>query len=128
MLADVTADRIAFLDGFFVTFYNTDTRPPHADLVSFSKWVAWAASPLGTQQCIVAFGTTDFRSDLKRFDVPTLIVHGDEDRVVPIAISGKKSHELIAGSRYEVLHGAPHGFAATHPQQLNARMLDFLKG
>ena len=128
MLADVTADRLAFLDGFFTNFYNTDTIAPHADLVPFSKWVAWAASPLGTQQCIVAFGTTDFRSDLQKFDIPTLIVHGDEDRIVPIAISGKKSHAMIAGSRYEVLKSAPHGFAATHSQALNALMLDFLAG
>ena len=127
MLAGVTSDRIAFLDEFLKNFYNTDANKPPTDLVEYSKWIAWAASPLGTQQCIVAFGTTDFRQDLAKFDVPTLIVHGDADRIVPIDISGKKSHELIPGSRYEVLKGAPHGFAATHATELNRLLLEFLR-
>lgn len=127
MLAGVREDRLAFLNDFFGNFYNTDSVDAHADLVPYSKWIAWAASPLGTQRCIVAFGTTDFRDDLEKFTVPTLIVHGDEDRIVPIEISGKKSHELVRGSRYEVLQGAPHGFAATHAEQLNQLLLEFLR-
>ena len=126
MIAGVTANRPAFLDAFFTNFYNTDTDDAPIDLVAFSKWIAWAASPLGTQQCIVAFGTTDFRPDLAKFDVPTLIVHGDADRIVPAEISAKKSHALIAGSRYEVLKGAPHGFAATHAAELNRLLIDFI--
>jgi peroxiredoxin len=128
MLEAVRRDRIAFLDGFFPNFYNTDSVESTADLVPYSKWIAWAASPVGTQQCIVAFGTTDFRADLAKVDVPTLVAHGDQDRIVPIDISGRKSHELIAGSRYEVVKGAPHGFAATHAEHLNRLMLDFLRG
>jgi non-heme chloroperoxidase len=127
MLAGATSDRIAFLDEFFSNFYNTDSGKTPTDLVAYSKWIAWAASPLGTQQCIVAFGTTDFRQDLAKFDVPTLIVHGDADRIVPIGISGKKSHALIPRSRYEVLVGAPHGFAATHAAELNRLLLDFIR-
>ena len=127
MLAGVTSDRLTFLDEFLKNFYNTDANKTSADLVEYSKWIAWAASPLGTQQCIVAFGTTDFRQDLTKFDVPTLIVHGDADRIVPIDISGKKSHALIPGSRYEVLKGAPHGFAATHAPELNRLLLEFLR-
>jgi non-heme chloroperoxidase len=123
----VRKDRLAFLDGFFPNFYNTDTVGPRPDLVPFSKWIAWAASPLGTQQCIVAFGTEDFRADLRKVTVPTLVVHGDQDRIVPIDISGRKSHEIVRGSRYEVLRGAPHGFAATHAEQLNTLMLEFLR-
>ena len=128
MLDGVKKDRVAFLEQFFPNFYNYDAgvKGMSADLLPFSKWMAWGASPLATQQCIVAFGTTDFREDLKKFDVPTLIVHGDEDRIVPIDISGKLSHEMIAGSRFEVVRGAPHGFAATHGAQLNELMLDFL--
>ena len=127
MVEAVRQDRLAFLDGFFKDFFNTDTVKVPADLVPYNKWIAWAASPLATQQCIVAFGTTDFRADLTKFDVPTLVVHGDEDRIVPIGISGKKSHDMIAGSRYEVIEGAPHAFAATHAAELNGIMLDFLK-
>lgn len=129
MLDGVKKDRIAFLEQFFPNFYNYEAGSEgiSADLIPFSKSVAWVASPVATQQCIVAFGTTDFRADLKQIAVPTLIVHGDSDRIVPFEISGKRSHEMIAGSRLEVLKGAPHGFAATHSQQLNELMLDFLK-
>jgi peroxiredoxin len=128
LIAGVKKDRLAFLDGFFPNFYNADIdankRP---DLIAFSKWIAWSASSLATQQCITAFGTTDFRADLAKFDVPTLVAHGDADRIVPIDTSGRLTHQMIKGSRFEVLKGAPHGFAATHAEQLNALMLDFLK-
>ena len=129
MLDAVKKDRIAFLEQFFPNFYNIapGATGAQADLLAFSKSVAWVASPLGTQQCIVAFGTTDFRPDLKKFTMPTLVAHGDSDRIVPFEVSGKRSHALIAGSRLEVLKGAPHGYAATHTQQLNQLMLDFLK-
>jgi non-heme chloroperoxidase len=128
MLAGVRKDRIAFLQDFFPNFYNLDKNAEQGrDLLGFSKWQAWAASPLATEQCIVAFGTTDFRADLKKFSVPTLVAHGDADQIVPIAVSGQRSHAMIPGSRLEVVKGAPHGFAATHAQQLNALMLDFLK-
>ncbi len=60
--------------------------------------------------------------------MPTLIVHGDADRIVPFEISGKKSHALIKGSRLEVIAGAPHGFAATHAARLNELMVEFLRG
>jgi peroxiredoxin len=129
MIAGVKSDRIGFLEQFFPNFYNYEPgKGVSADLIPFSRWIAWGASPVGTWECIEAFGTTDFRADLKRFDVPTLIVHGDADRIVPIDISGKLSHAQIPGSRYEVLPGAPHGFAATHATTLNALMLDFLRG
>jgi non-heme chloroperoxidase len=128
MLSAVKNDRIGFLGDFFHHFYNLDKGAPAGqELVAFSKWIAWAASPLGTAQCIVAFGETDFRADLAKFDIPTLVVHGDADRIVPLEVSGQRAHAMIAGSRLEVLKGAPHGFAATHAQQLNALMLDFLR-
>ena len=132
MLAGVRRDRVGFLRDFFPTFYDAKDggAPGEAseDLIPFSKWIAWAASPLATQQCIVAFGTTDFRADLARFDVPTLVVHGDRDQIVPIEVSGKRSAELVPGARLEVLKKAPHGFAATHASELNALMLEFLRG
>lgn len=129
MLQGVKTDRIAFLDAFFPNFYNYDAgvKGGSADLIPFSKSIAWVASPIGTQQCIVAFGTTDFRADLKKITIPTLIAHGDSDRIVPFEISGQRSHAMITGSRLEVLKNAPHGFAATHAKQLNTLMLDFLR-
>lgn len=127
MLDAVRRDRVGFLGDFFHDFYNLGKEAGAGqELIAFSKWIAWAASPLGTAQCIVAFGETDFRADLAKFDMPTLIVHGDADRIVPLAVSGQRSHALIKGSRLEVIGGAPHGFAATHARQLNALMLDFL--
>ncbi|MDP9107641.1 MAG: alpha/beta hydrolase [Pseudomonadota bacterium] len=128
MIAGVKQDRSAFLASFFPNFFNADTSPPtNPDLIALSKSLAWPASPVATAACITAFGTTDFRSDLAKFDVPTLIVHGDSDRIVPADISGKRAHAAIVGSRFEMIAGAPHGFAATHAAHLNRLMLDFLK-
>ena len=129
MISGLKKDRIGFLENFFPNFYNWDQGHDgvSGDLIPFSKWMAWNASPLATQQCITAFGTTDFRGDLEAFDVPTLVVHGDADRIVPIDIAGRRAAAAIEGSRFEIIEGAPHGFAATHSSQLNALMLDFLK-
>lgn len=129
MLAGVVQDRVAFFESFFKNFFNwtPGSGTPSDDVVAFAKSIAWHASPLATQQCIVAFGKTDFRADLKAFDVPTLIIHGDRDQIVPIEVSGKLSAQLIPGARLEVVKGAPHGFAATHGAELNQLMLDFLK-
>jgi non-heme chloroperoxidase len=128
MLAGVTEDRIGFLETFMKNFFNwtPGSGTPSDDAVAFAKSIAWTASPLGTQQCIVAFGKTDFRGDLAKFDVPTLVIHGDRDKIVPFEVSGKLSGEAIAGSRVEVIEGAPHGLNATHGAQLNRLMLDFL--
>jgi non-heme chloroperoxidase len=127
MIDGVKKDRIAFLDQFFPAFYNdAPDKRIGADVIAFSKWIAWAASPLGTAECIVAFGTTDFRADLKKFSIPTLVAHGDADQIVPFDISGKLAHEQIKSSRLEVLKGAPHGFAATHARQTSDLLLDFL--
>ncbi len=129
MIDGVKKDRVAFLANFFPTFYNYDATAKDAatDLIPFSKWIAWGASPQATQECITAFGTTDFRDDLKKFTMPTIVIHGDSDRIVPFEVSGKLAHEMIEGSRLEVIAGAPHGFAATHAQKLSELMLDFLR-
>jgi len=127
MMESAKKDRIAFLEQFLPNFYNYEPGMGMSeDLLPFSKWVAWATSPLATVQCIVAFGTTDFRADLGKFTMPTLVAHGDADRIVPFEISSRLAHERIKGSRLEVIKGAPHGFAATHAQQLNELLLDFL--
>jgi len=128
MVAGVKQDRIGFFEQFFPNFYNYEPgKGVSADLIPFTKWIAWGASPLATRECITAFGTTDFRADMKAFTMPTLIAHGDADRIVPFEVSGKISHQMIPGSRLEVLKGYPHGFAATNAQRLNDLMLDFLR-
>ena len=77
--------------------------------------------------CIKAFSETDFTEDLKKFDIPTLVVHGDADQVVPIEAAGIASAALIKGSTLKIYPGAPHGLTDTHKDQLNADLLEFLK-
>ncbi|HEY9606497.1 MAG TPA: alpha/beta hydrolase [Allocoleopsis sp.] len=81
----------------------------------------------GAIDCIKAFSETDFTEDLKKFDVPTLIVHGDDDQIVPIDNSAKRSAQLVKGSTLKVYPGADHGLAITHRDQFNTDLLDFLK-
>lgn len=127
MIESAKADRVQFLEQFLPNYFNYELGIGlSADLLPFSKWIAWNASALATVECIRAFGTTDFRTDLGRMTVPTLVAHGDSDRIVPFEISSKLAHERIEGSRLEVIAGAPHGLAATHGQQLSALLLDFL--
>ena len=81
-----------------------------------------------TYECIKAFSETDFTEDLKKFDVPTLIIHGDDDQVVPIDAAGRSSAKIIKDAKLIVYPGAPHGITDTHKDQLNADLLAFIKG
>jgi len=124
----VKRDRLAFLGGFTRMFFGAGDR---TDLVSeperlYNSQIAAFASPKGTLDCIAAFGRTDFRSDLAKIKVPTLIIHGDADAIVPFEVSGKRSHAAIAGSRLVLVPGGPHGLNVTHPQQFNQALLGFL--
>ena len=124
----VRGDRIAFLDGFTTDFFTAGDR---SDLISepsrlYHREIAAFASPKGTLDCIDAFGRTDFREDLAKIDVPTLVIHGDSDAIVPFEVSGKRSHEAITDSSLVLIEGAPHGFNATHAEQFNRALLDFL--
>ena len=92
----------------------------------YNREIAAFASPKGTLDCITAFGRTDFRDDLARVTVPTLVIHGDSDAIVPFEISGKRSHETIEGSSLVLIEGGPHGINATHAEQFNRALLDFL--
>jgi non-heme chloroperoxidase len=80
-----------------------------------------------TYDCIRAFSETDFTEDLKKFDVPTLVIHGDDDQIVPIGASGLMSAKLVKGAKLIVYPGAPHGLADTHKDKLNADLLEFAK-
>lgn len=74
-----------------------------------------------------AFGTTDFRHDLTRITVPTLVIHGDSDATVPFEGSGRRTHEAVAGPELVVVQDAPHGFNVSHAQEFNAALLEFLE-
>jgi non-heme chloroperoxidase len=126
--AAIAADRFAFLTAFYNDFYNLDeflgTRISE-EAVRDSWNVGAGASPLGTHACPPTWHT-DFRSDLAKIDVPTLVTHGTADRVLPIEAAGARTHELIADSRYVVIDGAPHGCLWTHPDEVNQALLEFL--
>ena len=124
----LVADRPAFLTAFLSNFYNVDIlkgKKVSDEVVRLSWTIAALASPKGTLDCVQAW-LTDFRKDLKRIDVPTLIIHGDDDRIVPIAVSGKRMAELIKGSRLSVIKGGPHGVNWTHADETNRELLDFM--
>ncbi len=76
--------------------------------------------------CIKAFSQTDFTEDLKRFDVPTLIMHGDDDQIVPIAITALVSSKIVKGATLKVYPGLPHGMCSTHKDLVNADLLEFI--
>ncbi|WP_341898491.1 alpha/beta hydrolase [Ferrovibrio terrae] len=80
-----------------------------------------------TYDCIKAFSETDFTEDLKKFDIPTLVLHGDDDQIVPIAAAALASSKLIKNATLKVYPGAPHGLTDTHKEQLNKDLLDFIK-
>lgn len=124
----LAADRPAFLSAFFSNFYNVDVlggKRVSDDLVRLSWNIAAAASPKGTLDCVSAW-LTDFRKDLAKIDVPTLVLHGDADRIVPIDASAKRTHEAVKGSRLAVVKGGPHGLTWTHAEEVNRELLDFL--
>ena len=79
-----------------------------------------------TFDCIKAFSETDFTEDLKKFDVPTLIIHGDDDQIVPIGAAALRSSKLVKNAILQIYAGAPHGLPYTHKDQLNADLLAFL--
>jgi non-heme chloroperoxidase len=79
-------------------------------------------------ECIAAFSATDFRGDLEKFDVPTLVIHGDDDQVVPFEVGGKASAAMIEGATLKVYEGAPHGITDTHKQRLSDDLLAFVTG
>ncbi|HYW49571.1 MAG TPA: alpha/beta hydrolase [Gemmatimonadaceae bacterium] len=128
MMAGVRKDRIAFLDGFFHPFFNyTGQKDFPVDAIAHAKWVAYAASPVATVECIRAFGTTDFRADLKKITIPTLVLHGTADQIVPFDGSGKRTAEMIPGSTLVTIEGGAHGLPVTHPDELTKAMVDFAK-
>jgi non-heme chloroperoxidase len=123
----VTGDRLAFLDGFATVFFSAG-----ADLLvsnaqrQYAIDMAAFASPKGTLDCIAAFGRTDFRGDLDAVTMPTLVIHGDSDGVVPFEVSGKRSAELIADAELHVVEGGPHAINASHAEEFNRVLLAFL--
>lgn len=137
----VKTDRLGFLEQFTKNFFTPGSMttaaiknliPGAGPLVSeparvYNRDIAAFASPKGTLDCIAAFGRTDFRANLAKFDVPTLIIHGDSDAIVPFEVSGKRSYDAIAGSQLALIEGGPHGLNATHAEEFNQALINFVK-
>ncbi|HUQ97505.1 MAG TPA: alpha/beta hydrolase [Chitinophagaceae bacterium] len=129
MMTEMKRDRIGFLDAFGKDFFSVGliNHPLSTPLLDYYRSLAAVALPRATQQCAMAFAQTDFRSDLKAVTVPTLIIHGDDDKTVPIEASSNRTAKLLPEAEYKVYEGAPHGLFYTHRAQLNADLVSFCK-
>jgi len=127
--AGVTADRSQFFKDLSAPFYGANR--PGAKVSQGLRDSFWRQGMQGGFKsiidCIKAFSETDFTQDLKKIDVPTLILHGDDDQMVPIADSAMLSAKLVKGSTLKVYPGASHGLCSTHKDQVNADLLAFIK-
>jgi non-heme chloroperoxidase len=124
----VIADRPAYFKAFLDDFYNTDTYA--GSRISDQAWtnsfnVALGASPFAAYACVDSW-LTDFRADLPKFDIPTLLVHGDADRILPYDNTAKRLPGLIPDLTFVTVEGGPHNVAWTHPEVVNPALLDFL--
>jgi non-heme chloroperoxidase len=127
--ASVLADRSQFFKDLSAPFYGANR--PGAKVSQGLRDSFWLqgmqAGFKAAFDCIKAFSATDFTDDLKRFDVPTLILHGDDDQIVPIGASALLSSKLVKGAKLKVYPGLPHGMCSTHKDQINADLLAFFK-
>ena len=125
----VLADRSQFFKDLTATFYGANRSGSSVSQgLRDSFWLqAMQSGFIGVLECIKAFSETNFTADLKKFDVPTLILHGDDDQIVPIADSAMLTVKLIKNAKLKVYPGAPHGLCSTHKNQLNMDLLAFLR-
>jgi non-heme chloroperoxidase len=125
----VLADRSQFFKDLTTPFYGANR--PGAKVsqgLRDSFWLQGMQAGLkNAYDCIKVFSETDHTADLKKFDVPTLIIHGDDDQIVPIGASALLSSKIVKGSTLKIYPGAPHGLTATHKDQVNADLLAFFK-
>jgi len=129
--AAIVADRYAYFDDFFANFYNTDVLAPERigdAALRASFQVAAGAGPYATYACVDAW-LTDFRGDLPKIDVPTLVVHGTADRILPFEATAARLRDegLIADLTVVEVPDGPHNIGWTHPEEVNAAFLDFLR-
>lgn len=123
-------DRPAFMEDFAKDFFGVSlTNHAVSDAFLKNNFIkVMDASPIATLECAHSFSSTDFRKDVPKINVPTLIIHGDADKTVPIKATGEESARLIKGAKYIVYEGAPHGLWYTDKDKLNQDILDFVNG
>ena len=127
--AGLVADRSQFYKDVSLPFYGynkPDAKPSQGVRDNF--WLqGMQSSVVASFECVKAFSETDFTEDLKKIEVPTLIIHGDADQIVPISDSAELSSKIVKNATLKVIPGAPHGLCTTHADPINALLLDFLK-
>jgi non-heme chloroperoxidase len=128
--ASLFKDRAQFYRDLAIMFYGANrpgARVSQGVLEQFWLW-SMQAGLKNAYESIKAFSETDFTEDLEKFDVPTLLLHGEDDQIVPVRESSVKAARLIKGAKDIYYPGAPHGITATHQDQVNADLLAFIKG
>jgi non-heme chloroperoxidase len=128
--AAIARDRAQFYRDFSVQFYGANREGCKISQgLREQFWLQCMQVGIAAAlQCVKAFSETDFTPDLERFDVPTLVLHGDDDQVVPLAATGLRTAKLVEHAILKVYPRAPHGLTATHQEQFNADLLAFIKG
>jgi len=127
--ADLAADRSQFYKDLAVSFYgaNKGVKVSQGILDQFWLW-SMQCGQINAYESIKAFSETDLTEDLEKFDIPTLVMHGDDDQIVPVKNHAEKSAKLIKGAKVLVYPGAPHGLTATHQDRVNTDLLAFING
>src|SRR4029450_585953 len=128
--AGVAGDRAQYYKELAVAFYGANRPGAKVSQGTLDQFWLWSmqAGAKNAYESVKAFSETDFTEDLKKFDVPTLVLHGEDDQIVPVRDSAKKSAKLIRGAKEIYYPGAPHGITATHQDQINAELLAFIAG
>jgi non-heme chloroperoxidase len=127
--ANVLTDRAQFWMDLSMAFYGYNrpgARVSEGVRMSFARQGLTASLP-ATYSDIKAFSETDLTEDVKKFDIPTLFLHGDDDQIVPLAISAQLASKIVKGSQLKIYQGAPHGMCTTHKDRVNADLLEFLR-
>jgi non-heme chloroperoxidase len=129
MITGLSEDRPGFMTDFGMAFYGNGllTSKVSQDIIQWSGQVAMMASLRATLECVKAFASTDFRPDMKCFDVPTLIIHGTSDQTVPTAVSARPARKLIPDAELIEYQDEPHGLFITARDRLNTDLLNFLQ-
>ncbi|HEY7681998.1 MAG TPA: alpha/beta hydrolase [Gemmatimonadales bacterium] len=127
--ASLTRDRSQFYKELALQFYGANRPGAKVSQGLLDQFWLWSmqAGLKNAYDCIKAFSETDFTEDLKKFDVPTLVLHGEDDQIVPVRDSARKSARIIKGAKDIYYPGAPHGITATHQDQINTELLAFLR-
>nr|WP_231379831.1 alpha/beta hydrolase [Flavobacterium sp. CG_9.1] len=128
MAEQIKADRIGFLDNFGKTFFGVSfiSQPISTPLLDYYRMLCSFASPRATLECAKSFSSTDFRGEMASVNVPTLIIHGDEDKTVPIEITSEIATKLIPDNKFIIYEGAPHGLFYIEKDKLNSDLIEFL--